>query len=90
MPLFLCRWSNGDCSVVWARNKADAIVELDQVTNPEGYPITQVQTFQVHFTLTDRGEGGSACRHRAGGRARAEPNPARRDADEGATDRART
>ena len=56
MPLFLCRWSNGDCSVVWARNQEDAIVELDQVANPEGCPITQVQTFQVHFTLTDRGE----------------------------------
>ena len=56
MPLFLCRWSNGDCSVVWARNQADAIVELDQVANAEGCPITQVQTFQAHFTLTDRGE----------------------------------
>ena len=55
MPLFLCRWSNGDCSVVWARNKEDAIVELDQVANPEGCPITEVRTFQVHFTLTDRG-----------------------------------
>ena len=56
MPLFFCRWYNGDCSVVWARNKEDAIVELDQVANAEGCPITQVQTFQVHFTLTDRGE----------------------------------
>ena len=56
MPLFLCRWSNGDCSVVSARNKEDAIVELDQVANAEGCPITQVQTFQVHFTLSDRGE----------------------------------
>ena len=56
MPLFLCRWSNGDCSVVWARNTEDAIVELDQVANPEGCPITEVQTFQVHFTLTDQGE----------------------------------
>ena len=56
MPLFLCRWSNGDCSVVWARSKEDAIVELDQVANPEGCPITQVRTFQVHFALTDRGE----------------------------------
>ena len=56
MPLFLCRWSNGDCSVVWARNKEDAIVELDQIANPEGCPITKVQTFQVHFALTDRGE----------------------------------
>ena len=30
MPLFLCRWSNGDCSVVCAPNEEDAIVELDQ------------------------------------------------------------
>ena len=56
MPLFLCRLYNGDCSVVWARNEEDAIVELDQVANAEGCPITQVQRFQVHFTLTDRGE----------------------------------
>ena len=28
MPLFLCRWYNGDCSVMWAPNKEDAIVEL--------------------------------------------------------------
>ena len=56
MPLFLCRWFNGDCSVVWARNKEDAIVELDQVANAEGCPITQLRTFQVHFALTDRGE----------------------------------
>ena len=56
MPLFLCRWANGDRSVVWARNQEDAIVELDQVANPEGCPIMQVQTFQVHFTLTDRGD----------------------------------
>ena len=56
MPLFLCRWSNGECSVVWARNQEDAIVELDQVANAEGCPIRQVETFQVHFALTDRGE----------------------------------
>jgi len=56
MPLFLCRWSNGDCSVVWARTKEDAIIELDQVANAEGCPITQVRTFQAHFVLTDRGE----------------------------------
>ena len=56
MPLFLCRWSNGECSVVWARTEEDAMIELDQVANPEGCPIAQVQTFQAHFTLTDRGE----------------------------------
>ncbi len=56
MPLFLCRWPNGDCSVVRASNKEDAIVELDHVGNAEGCPIVQVRTFQAHFVLTDRGE----------------------------------
>ena len=40
MPLFLCRWLNGDCSVVWARTKEDAIMELDEVANAEGCPIS--------------------------------------------------
>ena len=56
MPLFLCRWPNGDCSVVWARSADAAIVALDQVANPEDCPITELHTFQIHFTLTDRGE----------------------------------
>jgi len=56
MPLFLCRWPNGDCSVVWARNIEKAIEELDQVGNAEGCPIRQVRAFQVHLALTDRGE----------------------------------
>ena len=53
MPLYLCRWPNGDCSVVWARNKEDAIVELDQVGNAEGCPLIPLREFQVHFRLTD-------------------------------------
>ena len=56
MPLFLCRWVNGDCSVVLARNKEDAIVELDEVANAERCPIERIRAFQVHFVLTDRGE----------------------------------
>ncbi|MDP2321899.1 MAG: hypothetical protein Q8O42_21485 [Acidobacteriota bacterium] len=56
MPLFLCRWPNGDCSVVWAPHKADAIVELDQVGNAETCPITQVRSFQVHFVLNEQGK----------------------------------
>lgn len=56
MSLYLCRWPNGDCSVVWARNKEDAIVELDQVGNAEGCPVTQLHQFQVHFRLTDDGK----------------------------------
>ncbi len=56
MPLFLCRWPNGDCSVVLARTLDAAVVALDQVGNAEGCPTTQLRTFQVHFALTDQGE----------------------------------
>ncbi len=56
MPLFLCRWPNGDCSVVWAANDEDAIVELDQVGNAEACPIVRLPAFQAHFVLTDRGD----------------------------------
>ena len=33
MPLFLCRWSNGDCSAVLAQSKQDALIKLDEVAN---------------------------------------------------------
>ncbi|MDP2318400.1 MAG: hypothetical protein Q8O42_03545 [Acidobacteriota bacterium] len=56
MPLFLCRWPNGDCSVVSAPHKEDAIVELDQVGNAEACPIAQVRSFQVHFVLNEQGK----------------------------------
>src|SRR4029453_7772384 len=56
MPLYLCRWPNGDCSVVWARTKEDAIIELDQVGNAEGCPLISLRQFQVHFRLTDEGK----------------------------------
>ena len=56
MPLFLCRWPNGECSVVLARTRDDAIVELDQVGNAENCPIAPMRTFQMLFALTDRGD----------------------------------
>jgi hypothetical protein len=56
VPLFLCRWPNGDCSVVLARNEADAIEKLDEVANAEGCPITRLSAVQVHLTLTDDGQ----------------------------------
>src|ERR1700730_11762334 len=56
MPIFLCRWPNGDCSVVSARTKAEAIERLDEVANAEGCPITRLEHLQVHFRLTDEGQ----------------------------------
>ena len=56
MPIFLCRWPNGDCSVVSALTKAEAIERLDEVANAEGCPITRLEHLQVHFRLTDEGQ----------------------------------
>ena len=56
MPLFLCRWPNGDCSAVLARSEQDALIKLDEVANAEGCPLVRLDDFQVHFHLTDDGE----------------------------------
>ena len=56
MPLYLCRWPNGDCSVVLASNKGAAIETLDELANAEGCPLTVLRDFMVHFRLSDSGE----------------------------------
>jgi hypothetical protein len=56
MPLFLCRWPNGDWSVVLASNEQDALIKLDEIANAEECPLVQLDAFQVHFHLTDDGE----------------------------------
>jgi hypothetical protein len=55
MPLYLCRWTNGDCSVVQAPNKSAAIAALDEEGDAELCPITRIRNFMVHFTLADKG-----------------------------------
>ena len=49
MPLFLCRWPNGDFSAVLASSEQDALIKLDEVDNAEGCPLVRVDDFQVHF-----------------------------------------
>ena len=56
MPLYLCRWPNGDCSFVFAANKGEAIECLDEVGNAEGCPLTPIPEFMAHFRLADTGE----------------------------------
>ncbi len=55
MPVFICRWSNGDCSFVSARSKSKAIEALDEIGNAEGCPLSVVEDFMVHFYLDDDG-----------------------------------
>ena len=55
MDLFLCRWPNGDCSVVLANNKLHAIELLDEVGNAGGSKISVLDEFLVNFQLGDDG-----------------------------------
>ena len=51
MPLFICRWQNGDFSAVSAATKTDAIAMLDEVGNAEVCELFTVKNFMVHFSL---------------------------------------
>lgn len=53
MPLFICRWQNGDFSAVSAASKKDAIELLDEVGNAEVCELFTVKTFMVHFRLKE-------------------------------------
>ncbi len=55
MPVFMCRWPNGDFSFVSARNKSKAIEKLDEIANAEGCPLSVVRDFMVHFRLEEDG-----------------------------------
>ncbi len=55
MPIFMCRWPNGDFSFVSARDKSKAIEALDEIANAEGCPISVVEDFMVHFRLEEDG-----------------------------------
>ena len=56
MPVFLCRWPNGDFSVVKAANKGEAIEFLDEVDNAEDCSVTALRDFMAHFRLRDDGQ----------------------------------
>ena len=56
MRTFICRWPNGDCSLVMARNRGEAVEKLDEVANAEACPIVELPDAQVHLALTDDGQ----------------------------------
>ncbi len=56
MPLFMCRWENGDCSFVSAPTKDAAIQYLDEIGNAEGSQLMALPDFMVHFELTPEGK----------------------------------
>jgi hypothetical protein len=53
MPLYICRWQNGDFSAVNASSRAEAIELLDEVGNAEVCELFTVKNFMVHFRLKE-------------------------------------
>jgi hypothetical protein len=56
MPLYLCRWPNGDLSAVSAANKEDAVFLLDEVGSAQSEYLSPCPAFMVHFALTEKCE----------------------------------
>lgn len=55
MPAFLARWPNGDCSIVIARSREDAIIQLDEIGDePAG--LWQMKSCLIDFRLNDLGQ----------------------------------
>lgn len=55
MPLFLCRWPNGDLSVVSAEDEGEAVDRLDEIgdANDQAAILVAFPDFMVHFKLPD-------------------------------------
>lgn len=56
MPVFMCRWPNGDVSFVSARNKEDATIALDEFDNAELATLSKLDSFMLDFRLGDDGD----------------------------------
>jgi hypothetical protein len=54
--LYLCRWPNGEFSLVKADNRKDAVVQLDEWAGAEPAWLVPVGTCMADFRLKDHGE----------------------------------
>lgn len=54
--LYLCRWPNGEFSLVKADDRKDAVVQLDEWAGAEPAWLVPVDKCMVDFRLNDRGE----------------------------------
>src|SRR6266851_3298849 len=56
MAIYLCRWPNGDFSIVSARTKSGAIEMLDEWGNAEQASVTRMPDCMFDFRLDDDGQ----------------------------------
>jgi hypothetical protein len=51
MAIFLCRWPNGSFSIVGAANKAEALMELDEIGDTDGAEISRMPSCMLDFEI---------------------------------------
>src|SRR5260370_40108327 len=56
MRVYLCRWPNGDCSIVSARNKDDGIWKLDETGAAAPEYLRVLHSCLIDLKLTDDGQ----------------------------------
>jgi len=56
MAVFICRWPNGDFSIVQANTRAGAIARLDEFGDADEAIIRRMSACMFDFGLDDRGE----------------------------------
>ena len=56
MAIYLCRWPNGEFSIVNAKTKNDAIELLDEWGNAEQASLTRMTDCMLDFRLSDDGK----------------------------------
>jgi hypothetical protein len=54
--VYLCRWPNGEFSVVTADSKRDAIIALDEWAGAHPSQVHPIDSFMADFRLSDEGE----------------------------------
>jgi hypothetical protein len=55
MPVYMCRWENGEVSFVSAKSKKDACFLLDEFAAVEPDDLHPVNDFMLSFKLKDDG-----------------------------------
>jgi hypothetical protein len=55
MKVFICRWQNGDLSIVSARDREDAVSVLDEVADATDAELFETKDLLIHFELDDNG-----------------------------------
>jgi len=55
MPVYICRWENGEVSFLSAKSKKDACLLLDEFAEVEPDDLHPVSDFMLSFKLTDNG-----------------------------------